>query len=191
MACLFLRGGRENWRVQFGGVDIACAQRNATDFAALLVAFPAGTCQITAHNAFHGKHFQLADDHRTAFQIRRVFAQDFRIFRHIRRNEMVRQAFENLEPVQRDLRQHCAFAGDAVGHDAVKRADAVCRDEQQRIPQVIDVTDFAALRFADFWNFGTQKGMVFVVFHCFSPVVTMCIAPTRAKNKMYNVMHNL
>ena len=184
MARLFLRGGREDRFVQFGGVDIARAERDAADLAALLVAFPAGACQIAAHNAFHGKHFQLADDHRAAVQIRRVFAQDFRIFRHIRRDEMVRQAFEDFEPVQRDLRQNSAFAGDAVGHDAVKRADAVRRDEQQRIAQIIDIADFAAFRLADFRNFGTQKGMVLVVFHCFSPVVTVCRAHARIKQNL-------
>ena len=56
-----------------------------------------------------------------------------------------------LEPEIGNLREHLAFARDAVGHDDVEGGDAVAGDEQEAVAEVEDFADFAA---ADFRNPG-------------------------------------
>ena len=42
-----------------------------------------------------------------------------------------------------DLGEHLAFAGDAVGHDAVEGRDAVGGDEEEPVSEVEEVTNLA------------------------------------------------
>jgi len=51
---------------------------------------------------------------------------------------------ETLEPEKGNLREHFAFARNAVGHDDVEGGDAVAGDEQQGVAEVKQVADFAA-----------------------------------------------
>ena len=51
----------------------------------------------------------------------------------------------------RNLREHFAFARNAVGHDDVEGGDAVAGDEQEAVAEVKDFADFAG---ADFFDAG-------------------------------------
>ena len=63
---------------------------------------------------------------------------------------MVRhEAGEFLEPEMRNLREHLAFAWDAVGHDDVESRDAVARHHEVAIAEVEEFADFAAPDFLD------------------------------------------
>src|SRR5665213_3429315 len=54
-----------------------------------------------------------------------------------------------LKPEMRDLREHFAFARNAVGHDDVEGGDAVAGDEQEAVAEVEDFADFAGANFFD------------------------------------------
>ena len=58
-----------------------------------------------------------------------------------------RQLRQQIEPKIGELRQHLAFARDAVGHHAIKRGDAVGGDEEQAVPQIKNFPHLAALHF--------------------------------------------
>ena len=61
----------------------------------------------------------------------------------------------------RNLREHFAFARDAVGHDDVEGGDAVAGDEQKTVAEVEDFADFAAADFFDAGQIELQDGFVF------------------------------
>ena len=48
-----------------------------------------------------------------------------------------------------NLRQHFAFARNAVGHDDVEGGDAVGGDEQQTVAEIENLADLAAFHFLD------------------------------------------
>ena len=50
---------------------------------------------------------------------------------------------EEVEPEQRQLCQHAALLGDPAGQDEVERRDAVGRDDQISIAEIVEVTDLA------------------------------------------------
>ena len=70
------------------------------------------------------------------------------------------QVFGLVEPKIGYLRQHFAFARDAVGHDAIKGGDAIGRDEQQARAQIEILADFAALEFFDTGQFLLQQWII-------------------------------
>ena len=50
---------------------------------------------------------------------------------------------EQLEPEERELGEHLALVRDRVGQHHVERAEAVGRDEQQPVAEVVEVADLA------------------------------------------------
>ena len=63
---------------------------------------------------------------------------------------MVRHDVRNLiEPKMRQLREHFAFARNAVGHHAIEGRDAVAGHEKKRIAEVENLADLAALELLD------------------------------------------
>ena len=65
-----------------------------------------------------------------------------------------------LEPEMRDLREHFAFARDAVGHDDVEGGDAVAGDEQEAVAEVKDFADLAGADFFDAGQIELENGFV-------------------------------
>ena len=49
-----------------------------------------------------------------------------------------------LEPERRQLRQDLALVGNARAEDVVERRDAIGRDDEQVVADLVDVADFAA-----------------------------------------------
>ncbi len=60
-----------------------------------------------------------------------------------------RQRGEALEPEVGQLREHLAFAWDAVGHDAIEGRDPVGGHQQQGLAQIKNLADLAALYLAN------------------------------------------
>src|SRR5689334_10651509 len=56
---------------------------------------------------------------------------------------MLKLARKHFEPEHAQLRQDLPLLGDSIGHDNVKCADAIRRDGQQVLAQVIDITDLS------------------------------------------------
>ena len=60
---------------------------------------------------------------------------------------------DDIEPVERKAGQDPALVGDAVGQHPVKRADAIGRDQEEAVAQVIDVANLAAAA----WGFAAAE----------------------------------
>ena len=48
-----------------------------------------------------------------------------------------------IEPEPRDLREDSAFVGDTRPEDVIERRDAIGRDDEQAIAEIVNVSDFA------------------------------------------------
>jgi hypothetical protein len=48
-----------------------------------------------------------------------------------------------VEPERRDLRQDLALVGNAGTEDVVEGRDAIARDDEQAVAELVDVADFA------------------------------------------------
>ncbi len=59
---------------------------------------------------------------------------------------MRRQVRDSTEPEGRQLRQHAALVGDARSKHVVERRDAIGRDDQQMVAEIVHVADFSAAR---------------------------------------------
>ena len=64
------------------------------------------------------------------------------------------------EPEIGNLREDLAFAGNAVGHDAVKGGNAVGGDKEEAVAQIEHLADLAAFKFADAGQIKLQKRFV-------------------------------
>ena len=53
---------------------------------------------------------------------------------------------EMIEPERRELREHFALVGNARPEHVVERRDAIGRDDEQVLAEIVDVADFAAPR---------------------------------------------
>ena len=63
------------------------------------------------------------------------------------RDDVVRhEVAEVIEPERRELREHLALVGNAGAEDVVERGDAIGRDDQQVLAEIVDVADLAAAR---------------------------------------------
>ena len=48
-----------------------------------------------------------------------------------------------FEPISAQACQHAALVWNPVGHDPIERTDAVGRDQQQSMTEIVDVADLA------------------------------------------------
>ena len=60
-------------------------------------------------------------------------------------DQMVRDEIANqAEPERRELREHLALVRDARAEDVVEGGDAIGRDDQQLVAEIVDVAHLAA-----------------------------------------------
>ena len=72
-------------------------------------------------------------------------AQRLRVARHVALAHVVRHhVLQQVEPEERELREHAALARDRGGQHHVERAQAVGRDDQQLVAEVVHVADLSA-----------------------------------------------
>ena len=110
----------------------------------MLIFFPTGTREITAHDAFHRQRFRFLYNHRTSGKL---FAKRLQILRElfkIRRDKVILDFVETLEPERGNLVEYRALVRDRVGQDHVKSRDAICGDKEQPLPEVENFAHFAA-----------------------------------------------
>ena len=97
-----------------------------------------------------GKRFGLLHNHAAP---RNLAGEGFQFLRQRiagPREQVVRlERFRLREPEIRNLREHLAFARNAVGHDHVEGRDAVGRDEEQTVAEIKDFADLAAFELLD------------------------------------------
>jgi hypothetical protein len=65
----------------------------------------------------------------------------------IRREKVILDVVESLEPECGNLIQHCAFAGDRIGKDNVKCGNPIRYDKEQCRTKVEDFAHLAAAQF--------------------------------------------
>ena len=125
-----LRGGREDRLRQARAVRQAAGQRDAAHRSVRPVLDQAGAREIAAGHALDREHVEAAADHRPACDG----------VGHTRRPDLGRDQVvahdvrEQLEPPERELRQHAALVGDGGRQHEVVRADAVARDDEDDVP---------------------------------------------------------
>ena len=72
-------------------------------------------------------------------------ARGLRELRGVHRHEVMRDEISHLlEPEARELREHLALVGNAGTENVVERGDAIRRDDEQLIANLVDIAHFAA-----------------------------------------------
>ena len=86
----------------------------------------------------------LLDQHESAVQVVCVGLELVGQVGHVGRDQMVVDDItQQIEPEQRQLREHRALVRDLVFEDVVECGDAVRGDQQQLVAQVVQVANFA------------------------------------------------
>ncbi len=136
-------GGRRVDRLrQLVALAEAFRQRDPADRAVLFVACPAGAGDVAADDALDRDHGELLHQHAVPVKLR--CAEELRHIRGVGRDHVVRQdVLRVIEPEFRHLGQDSAFFGDLVVEDDVKCGDAVRRDEDQVLADVVDFTNLS------------------------------------------------
>src|SRR5262249_29712325 len=120
----------------------ACRQFQAAHRSLLAGFLPAGTGPVATHPAFHWHDFRLLYQHAPAFPDPRPDPEGPPPHNQPRRDQVVGN-LQIIQPEQRHGRENPPLVRDTRGQDPVKGTDAVRGDNDQAIPQVIDVADLA------------------------------------------------
>ncbi len=116
----------------------------------LLVFLPTGAGEIAANNAFNRERLGFFDDHAAALELRLEGLQHGRERVLGAGDEVIfNDGLEAIEPEKGDLREDFAFAGYAVGKDAVEGGNPVGGNHQEPVTKVEEFTHLAAAQFAD------------------------------------------
>ena len=182
VADLCLGGGGVDGLGQLIGLLQALGQLDAAHLAGLLVACPAATGNVAAHNALDGQHGQLAAHHAVAGEL--GLAEELRHILHIHAQHVVRQQIAGvIEPELAHLGEHGALFGDLVFQDDVKRRNAVGGNHDQAVAIVVDLADFA---FFDGFELSHNQTLHFSMFSAAqqrSAVLTLLFYHTAARFK--------
>src|SRR5262249_54095472 len=99
---------------------------------------------ITTHYAFDGKHLCATYDHRPAAKAVCIGTKCFRVSLRVRSDHMIgNDVAQKVEPEQRKLSEDFSFIGNGSCKNVVERRDPVRGDEEQVVPQFVDISDFA------------------------------------------------
>ena len=148
---LGLGRGREDRLGELARVHEARRQRLTADGPLLLVLLEARAGEVAAHDALDGEHLGLLDEHEASAQVVGVGCELLGQVGHIGGDEGVAdRVLQEVEPEERDAREDLALGGDFVGKDVVKCGDAVGRDHQQLVAEVVEVTHLALRRGPEF-----------------------------------------
>src|SRR5262249_25637941 len=125
------RGRRENWLGQFGGQRESCWQLDTANALRFLVFLPTGTSQITAHYAFDRQRLGLLYDHGTTGELLSERLQFFGEFIEDRRDKVISNIVESLEPERGNLIEHCALVRNRIRKNDVKGGHPIRDDEEE------------------------------------------------------------
>jgi hypothetical protein len=77
---------------------------------------------------------------------------------HVHRDQVVRDEIAHAgEPETRQLRQHLALVGNAGAEHVVERGDAIGRDDQQAIVDLVDVAHLATAVECQAFEFSVEQ----------------------------------
>ena len=142
VAELCLRARREDRLRQLLGFLEASRQLDAADRAVLLIACPAAARDIAADNALHRQHRELLALHAVAEELRLL--EELRHVVIVHRDHVVRNdVLREVEPELRHLRQDFALLRDLVLEDVVECGDAVCRNHDDAVACIVNLTNFS------------------------------------------------
>ena len=127
----------------------SCGQFFSANALRLLILFPAGAGQITAHYAFHRQRFSLANDHGATGELFAKTLQRFREFVEIRCDEVVLDLVKAFEPKRRELIEDGAFFRYRVGQDHIERGKPISHDKEQSLAEIENFADLSAAQFLD------------------------------------------
>ena len=161
VAALCLRGWRENRFRQLGRFEQTGGQLDTADALVLLVFLPAGTGEVTPHNAFYRQRPAFSDDHGASFELLAVRLELCGEAGELGRQDVVWDDMSDLfKPELRDGREDAPLERNACGHDHVESRDAVGGEKQKPVAQVENLADLAATQFLQAGNVNGQKCLV-------------------------------
>ena len=115
-------------------------QTDTADGAVFFVAFPAGTCDVSANNAFYRNHLQLLGFH--AVSIKFGFSEKHRHIRCVNRNHMVRyHVFCKIKPKLGHLIQYFTFFRNRTFQNIIECGNAVSANHDKAVAQIIQFTN--------------------------------------------------
>ena len=144
MPRFFLRRRREDRDGKLIALLQSRRQFDTADGLHLSIFLPSRAGEIPSGDTFDRNDARLLHEHRSALKLPPMLAQLRRIIRDPRADQVILKLLEPGEPEQRNRREDLPLARDSIGHDAVKRADPIGRDDQQRITQIIDIANLSA-----------------------------------------------
>ena len=123
------------------------------------VVFPGRAADVAADDTLHGQGLGLLHKHAPASQDIAVGFAFGRELLHVRRDEVVADDVGHLpEPELGEFRQDLTLSRDGVRHDDVEGRDPVRRHDEEVLPQVVDVADFAAVDKLQAFQVGLVQG---------------------------------
>ena len=142
VAELCLRARREDRLRQLLRFLETSWQLDAADRAVLLIACPTAARDIAADNALHRQHRELLALHAVADELRLL--EELRHVVIVHRDHVVRNdVLREVEPELRHLRQDFALLRDLVLEDVVECGDAVCRNHDDAVACIVNLTNFS------------------------------------------------
>ena len=125
---------------------------DAADFAVFLISFPAGTCDVSADDAFYRDHVELLCLHGTAFKF--FSLEEFRHILCVDGNHVVRNdVLCEIEPEFRHAVQNDALLRDRVFQNVVESGNAVSAGHNEAVAQIIEFTYLAGFEWFVFFHF--------------------------------------
>ncbi len=122
----------------------ALGKLDAAHGAVLAVALPAGAGDVAANDALHREHRELLHKHAVAFET--GLPEILRHILRIHRNHVVlHDVLRIIEPEFRHLGKHGTLLRNRVVENHIKAADAVRRNQNHVLTDVINLSDFSFL----------------------------------------------
>src|SRR5207248_11756006 len=106
-----------------------------------------GSSEMPAQDAFYCHRFSLLYDHRTSSQLLAEPLQFLWELFGIRRDKVILDVVESLDPERGNLVEHCALVWNGVEQDDVKGRDAIRGDKEKRLAEIKDFAHFPAAHF--------------------------------------------
>ena len=114
-----------------------------------MIFLPAGTGEVTAHDALDGEWLRLSHNHGASGELIAKWFQFSGELIEVCRDEMIIDLVESLEPEGGKLIKHRAFLRDWVGQNHIEGREPVGHDEEQRVAKIKDFADLSAAEFFD------------------------------------------
>jgi hypothetical protein len=121
------------------------SMRDAANRPGLLVLLPAGTDEVAAHDALHGRGIGFFHQHAAAFEPLSVRLAGRGKIGNVRADEMMgNDVFHRVEPVRGERREDFSLVGNLGRKHHVEAGNPVRSDHQKVVAQVVHLPYLAA-----------------------------------------------